>query len=141
MSKINKKESILEFMKQEGFEVKEDKVGEILILTDEDDFTIFSAITNTQIEFMVDICGENDVKPELLLKAYRMLLDQNTEIQPSCYGIESNNINNPRIVLVDSLAIENLDENELRLSLSSLAQNMVNAVEILNPFLKSPLTM
>jgi hypothetical protein len=38
MTKINTKESILEFMKQEGFEVEE-KEENVLILTDEDGYT------------------------------------------------------------------------------------------------------
>jgi len=36
--------------------------------------------------------------------------------------------------LVDSLALGNLDANEIQLSLSSLAQNTINAVEILSPY-------
>jgi hypothetical protein len=98
------------------------------------------AITDKQIEFTVDICGEKDIKPDKLLEAYRMLLDLNTEIQPTCYGINSSEAKNSRIILVDSLALENLDENELQLSISSLAQNTMNAVEVLNPYLKKPIT-
>lgn len=141
MSKLNTKESILEFMKQEGFEVKNQEGSNVLILTDEDEFNIFSVITDMQIELIVDICGENDVKLDKLLEAYRMLLNRNTEIQPSCYGINSSEAGNARIVLVDSLALENLDENELKLSLSSIAQNTVNAIEILNPYLKNPMSV
>jgi hypothetical protein len=90
-----------------------------------------------QIEFMVDICGEKDLQPNRHLEAYRMILDLNTEILPTCYGIDTTDPENPRIVLVDSLALENLDENELHLSLSSLAQNTVHAVEILSPYHKT----
>jgi hypothetical protein len=90
-----------------------------------------------QIEFIVDICGEKDLKPDKLLEAYRMLLDQNTEILPTCYGIDTTEPENPRLVLVDSLALENLDANELQLSLSSLAQNTINAVEILSSYHKT----
>jgi len=136
MSKLNTKASIKEFLKQEGYEVKEQQNSEVMLITDEDDFTIFSIINDLQIEFIVDICGENDIYPDKLLEAYRMLLDQNTEILPTCYGIDNSNSKNPRIVLVDGLALENLDVNELQLSLSSLAQNTLNAVEILKPYCK-----
>jgi hypothetical protein len=139
MSKLNTKSAIIEFMKQEGFEVTEKEDGNVLVLSDEDGFTIFSAITDVQIEFMVDICGESDLKADKLLEAYRMLLDQNTEVQPTCYGIDSSESGNPRIVMVDSLPLENLDVNELQLSLSSLAQNTVNAVEILTKYLIVPI--
>jgi hypothetical protein len=140
MPKFNTKESIIEFMKQEGFEVKEQK-GDVLVLTDEDGFTIFSAINDMQIEFMVDICGEKDLKQDRLPEAYKKLLDMNTEILPTCYGIDNSESGNPRVVLVDSLALENLDENELQLSLSSLAQNTINAVRMLNPYLINPMSV
>ncbi len=140
MPKLNTKESIVKFMKQEGFEV-EDQKDEVLVLTDEDGFTIFSVVTDMQIEFMVDICGEKDIKSDKILEAYRTLLDMNTEILPTCYGIDSSESGNVRIVLVDSLAIGNLDENELQLSLSSLAQNTISAVEILNQYRKNPVSI
>jgi uncharacterized protein YjfI (DUF2170 family) len=137
MTKLNTKTTITEFLEQEGYEVDEQHEGGILVITDEDGFTIFAAITDMQIEFMVDICGEEDLHSEKLLEAYRMLLDQNTEILPTCYGIDTTEAENARIVLVDSLALENLDENELKLSLSSLAQNTINAVEILSSYHKT----
>lgn len=137
MSKLNTKEAITEFLKQEGYEVTEKEDGNVLVITDEDGFTIFSVITDKQIEFVVDICGEKDLRSDKMLDVYRMLLDLNTEIQPSCYGINSMESDNPRIVLVDSLPLENLDVNELQISLSSLAQNTVSAVEVLTPYMKS----
>ena len=137
MSKLNTKASIKEFLEQEGYKVTEQGSGDVMLISDEDGFSIFSVITDTQIEFMVDICGEKDLQQDKLLEAYRMLLDQNTEILPTCYGIDSSESGNPRIVLVDSLTLENLDQNELQLSLSSLAQNMINAVEILRNYYKT----
>ncbi len=136
MSKLNTKEAIVNFLKQEGYEVTEKEDGNVLIITDEDGFTIFSVITDKQIEFVVDICGEKDLKDDKLLDIYRKLLDLNTEIQPSCYGINTIESDNSRIVLVDSLPLENLDVNELQISLSSLAQNTISAVELLTPYMK-----
>ena len=137
MAKLNTKTTITEFLESEGYEVEEQQDGEVLVVTDEDGFTIFAVVTDMQVEFMVDICGESDLKSGDVLKAYRMLLDQNTEILPTCYGIDSTESEDARIVLVDSLALENLDANELQLSLSSLAQNTINAVEILSPYHKT----
>ena len=137
MAKLNTKTTVTEFLEQEGYEVEEKQDGEVLVVTDEDGFTIFVVVNDMQIEFMVDICGESDLKPDSLLEAYRMLLDQNTEILPTCYGIDTTDSANPRLVLVDSLALENLDVNEIQLSLSSLAQNTINAVEILSPYHKT----
>ncbi|MGB9595567.1 MAG: type III secretion system chaperone [Candidatus Poribacteria bacterium] len=137
MSKLNTKESIVKFLKQEGYEVTEKEDGNVLVITDEDGFTIFSAITDKQIEFVVDICGEKDLKEDKMAEIYRILLDLNTEIQPTCYGINNLESEDPRIVLIDSLPLENLDVNELQISLSSLAQNTISAVELLTPYLKS----
>ena len=137
MAKLNTKTTITEFLEQEEYEVVEQRDGEVMVVTDEDGFTIFAVVTDMQIEFMVDICGESDLKPDKLLDAYRMILDQNTEILPTCYGIDTTESSNARVVLVDSLALENLDANELQLSLSSLAQNTINAVEILSPYHKT----
>ncbi|MBD3184103.1 hypothetical protein GF312_17595 [Candidatus Poribacteria bacterium] len=137
MAKLNSKESIKEFMEQEGYEVEEQQVGDALVISDEDGFTIFTVISDMQVEFMVDICGAKDLQENSLLEAYSMLLDQNTEILPTCYGIDTTDPDNHRIVLVDSLALENLDANELQLSLSSLAQNTMHAVEILSPYHKT----
>ena len=137
MAKLNTKTTITDFLELEGYEVDEQQDGEVLVVTDEDGFTIFAVVTDMQIEFMVDICGRNDLKSDKILEAYGMLLDQNTEILPTCYGIDSTESENSRIVLVDSLALDNLDVNELQLSLSSLAQNTINAVEILSPYHKT----
>ncbi len=137
MAKLSTKIALVEFLEQEGYEVEEKQDGEVLIITDEDGFTIFGVVTDIQFEFMVDICGENDLQSDKLLEAYRMLLDQNTEILPTCYGIDTTDAENSRIVLVDSLALENMDASEVKLSLSSLAQNTINAVEILSPYHKT----
>jgi hypothetical protein len=137
VSKLNTKEAIVEFLKQEGFEVSEKEDEHVLVISDEDDFTIFSVINDSQIELMVDICGESDLIADKLLTAYGMLLDMNTKIQPTCYGIDNTEKGDPRIVLVDSLPLENLDVNELQLSLSSIARNTISAVEILTPYLKA----
>jgi hypothetical protein len=137
MSKLDTKEAIVGFLKQEGFEVSEKEDGNVLIISDEDDFNIFSVVNDSQIELMVDICGENDLVADKLLKAYGMLLDMNTKIQPTCYGIDNTENGDPRIVLVDSLPLGDLDASELQLSLSSIARNTISAVEILTPYLKA----
>ena len=113
MAKLNTKAAIIEFMEQEGYKIEEKQDGEVLVMTDEDGFTIFAVMTDVQIEFMVDICGENDLQPDKLLEAYRMLLKNNTEMLPTCYGIATTDPGNPRVVLVDSLALEDLDASEL----------------------------
>lgn len=133
MQKLNTKDKIKAFLEREGYEVTEKDDG-VMLITDEDGFTIFAMISDIQIEMMVDICGEDDLHPDKLLEAYRMLLDKNTEILPTCYGIYRSEDGAVRIVLVDSLVLESLDENELKFSLSSIAQNTFSAVELLTPY-------
>ena len=137
MSKLNTKEAIVEFLKQEGLKVTEKEDSNVLVISDEDDFTIFSVVNDSQIELMVDICGVNNLIADKLLTAYCMLLDLNTKIQPTCYGIDNTEKEDPRIVLVDSLPLEDLDVSEFQLSLSSIARNTIHAVEILTPYLKA----
>ena len=97
---------------------------------------IGSLITNEQIEFVIDLCGINDLDKNKLQEIYEKILDENTEILPSSFGIDSGNPEDKRLVLVDSLAIENLDENELLLTLDALSLNVIDAYDLLEEYLK-----
>ena len=134
MSKLNTPVDITVFLDEQGYSaVPED---DILIIQDEDGLNIFAVVDETQIEFMVDLCSVNDLDTSQLEDIYRNILDQNTEILPTGFGIDSSDPDDNHIVLVDSLATENLDANELLLALDSLAVNVVTAHELLLPYLK-----
>ena len=135
MSKISTQAEITAFLNAQGYSVAED--GSILIIQDEDGLNIFAAVDESQIEFMVDLCSVNDLNTTNVEEIYEKILDQNTEILPSCFGIDSTESDDKRIVLVDSLALENLDTNELLLSLDSLAVNVITAHDLLALYLKS----
>ena len=135
MSKINTRAEITAFLNAQGFSIEED--GSILIIRDEDGLNIFAAVDESQIEFMVDLCSINDLNSTNVEEIYEKILDQNTEILPTCFGIDSTESDDKRIVLVDSLALENLDTNELLLSLDSLAVNVITAHDLLALYLKS----
>jgi uncharacterized protein YjfI (DUF2170 family) len=134
MSKLNTQADIIAFVKEQGYSITED--SSIVIIQDEDGLNIFAVIDESQVEFMVDLCSLNDLETAKLGETYERILDQNTEILPTCFGIDSTDPDDKRIVLVDSLAIENLDVNELLLSLDSLAVNVVTAHDLLFPYLK-----
>lgn len=135
MSKLNTQADITAFLKAQGYRTSEE--GSILIIQDEDGLNIFAAVDESQIEFMVDLCSVNDFNATDIAEIYEKILDQNTEILPTCFGIDSTETDDKRIVLVDSLALENLDTNELLLSLDSLAVNVITAHDLLSLYLKS----
>ncbi len=134
MTQLSTKSEIVSFVQEQGYTTQEK--DPLLILQDEDGLTIFAVIDDTQVEFMVDLCGVGDLDEGNLEEIYERILDQNTEILPCCFGIDSDDPNDKRIVLVDSLATENLDDNELLLALDSLAVNVITAHDLLSPYIK-----
>ena len=133
MSKLNTKTGITTFLSNQGYNITDR--GAVLLL-ENDELNIGSLITSEQIEFVIDLCGINDLDKNKLQEIYEKILDENTEILPSSFGIDSGNPQDKRLVLVDSLAIENLDENELLLTLDALALNVINAYDLLEKYLK-----
>lgn len=133
MTQLNAKAEIISFVQEQGYTTQEQ--DPLLILQDEDGLNIFAVIDDTQIEFMVDLCGVGDLDGSKLEEIYERILDQNTEILPCCFGIDSDDPSDKRVVLVDSLATENLDDNELLLALDSLAVNVITAHDLLSPYL------
>ena len=133
MTQLSTQAEIVSFIREQGY-TAQDK-DPLLVLQDEDGLNIFAVIDDTQIEFMVDLCGVNDLDATNLEEIYERILDQNTEILPCCFGIDSDDPNDKRIVLVDSLATENLDDSELLLALDSLAVNVITAHDLLSPYI------
>jgi hypothetical protein len=135
MPKLNTPSDIIAAIQGKGYTATEK--DSLLIIQDEDEVNIFTVMDESQIEFMVDLCGLDELDTTKLVEIYEKLLDENTEILPTCFGVDSDDPNNKRIVLVDSLAVENLDENELLLSLDSLTVNVATAHDLLSPYFKS----
>ena len=133
MSKLNTKTGITTFLSNQGYNITDR--GAVLLL-ENDEVNIGGLITGEQIEFVIDLCGINDLDKNKLQEIYEKILDENTEILPSSFGIDSGNPKDKRLVLVDSLAIENLDENELLLTLDALALNVIDAYDLLEKYLK-----
>jgi hypothetical protein len=133
MTQLSSKAEIISFVEQQGYTTENQ--DPLLILRDEDGLNIFAVIDDTQIEFMVDLCGVSDLDGLKLEEIYEKILDQNTEILPCCFGIDSDDPSDKRMVLVDSLATENLDDNELLLALDSLSVNVITAHDLLSPYI------
>ncbi len=133
MATVKRQVEIIDFVQEQGYTIQEK--GPLLVLTDEDGLTIFAVIEENQIEFMVDLCGVSALDESKSEEIYEKILDQNTEILPCCFGINSDDPSDKRVVLVDSLATENLHDNELLLALDSLAVNVVTAHDLLSPYI------
>ena len=133
MSKLNTKTGITTFLSNQGYNITDQ--GAVLLL-ENDELNIGGLITDEQIEFVIDLCGINDLDQNKLQEIYEKILDENTEILPSSFGIDSGDPKDKRLVLVDSLAIENLDGNELLLALDALALNVIDAYDLLEKHLK-----
>jgi len=133
MSKLNTKTGITTFLSNQGYNITDR--GAVLLL-ENDELNIGGVITGEQIEFVIDLCGINDLDQNKLQEIYEQILDENTEILPSSFGIDSGDPKDKRLVLVDSLAIENLDGNELLLTLDALALNVIDAYDLLEKYLK-----
>ena len=133
MSKLNTKTGITTFLSNQGYNITDR--GAVLLL-ENDEVNIGSLITGEQIEFVIDLCGINDLDKNKLQEIYEKILDENSEILPSSFGIDSGNPEDKRLVLVDSLAIENLDKNELLLTLDALTLNVIAAYDLLEKYLK-----
>ena len=134
MAKLNTPSSIIEFLQGQGYTATAQ--DSVLIIQDEDGVNIFAVINESQIEFMIDLCGLNQLNLQKLEEIYEKILDQNTEILPSCFGIDSDDPDDKRVVLVDSLATENMDTNELLLSLDTLTLNVATAHGLLLPYIQ-----
>ena len=133
MSKLNTKTGITTFLSDQGYNITDQ--GDVLLL-ENDELNIGGLITGEQIEFVIDLCGINVLDQNKLQEIYEQILDENTEILPSSFGIDSGDTKDKRLVLVDSLAIENLDGNELLLALDALALNVIDAYDLLEKYLK-----
>ncbi len=133
MSKLNTKTGITTFLSNQGYNITDQ--GAVLLL-ENDELNIGGLITDEQIEFVIDLCSINDLDKGKLQEIYEKILDENTEILPSSFGIDSGNPEDKRLVLVDSLAIENLDKNELLLTLDALTLNVIAAYDLLEKYLK-----
>ena len=133
MSKLNTRTGITTFLSNQGYNITDR--GAVLLL-ENDELNIGGLITGEQIEFVIDLCGIHDLDQNKLQEIYEQILDENTEILPSSFGIDSGDPKDKRLVLVDSLAIENLDGNELLLTLDALALNVIDAYDLLEKYLK-----
>ena len=88
MSKLNTKTGITTFLSNQWYNITDR--GAVLLL-ENDELNIGGLITDEQIEFVIDLCSINDLDKSKLQEIYEKILDENTEILPSSFGIDSGN--------------------------------------------------
>lgn len=93
----------------------------------ENEFPVFLNIDKEQIFFEVDLGNIESIASKDL---YFKMLDLNTEILPVSLGINNCKEDDPRLVLVESREVKNLDDNEVLKVFSSL-ELAVDRVEAL----------
>ena len=118
-------QNIKEFLEDQDFFVEQ--VTEKVIRVQRDgELPTFVHRDGNSLYFEVDLLGVNDIETDQQLCF--QLLDLNTEILPVSVGIDSSEADNPRIVLVESREVSNLDHNEL-LSVFNSLEIAVDRVE------------
>jgi uncharacterized protein YjfI (DUF2170 family) len=118
-------QNIREFLEGQDFFVEQ--VTEKVIKVQRDgELPVFVHREDNNLYFEVDLLGINDI--EASQELYFQLLDLNTEILPVSSGVDSSDPDNPRLVLVESREVSNLDHNEL-LSVFNALELAVDRVE------------
>ena len=71
MARLSAKTEIIDFVQEQGYTAQDQ--DPLLVLKDEDGLTIFAVIDDTQIEFMVDLCGVNALDGSKLEEIYERI--------------------------------------------------------------------
>ena len=124
--------SLMGFLQDNDFIV--DRVTDSVIqISRFEELPIFIHTKGNSLYFEVDLGSISEMASE---KLYFDLLDLNTEILPVSVGIDRADNRDPKLVLVESREIQNLDENEL-LSVFNALELATDKVEsILSAHLK-----
>ncbi len=104
------------FLEEREFDV-EGVTESVIKIIRFDELPIFIHGKSENLYFEVDLGSVKELSSE---KLYFELLNLNTEILPVSVGIDTTNADDPRLVLVESREVSNLDENEFMSVISAL---------------------
>lgn len=113
-----------DFLLDQGF-IVEEMEGEVLSVKRPGELPIFISLNRSSLFFEVDL---GNISAFADKEFYYKILDLNTEILPVSVGIDSTNSDDPRLVLVETREIANLDDNEI-LSVLDAMEIAVDKVE------------
>jgi hypothetical protein len=123
---------IIEFLQNNGYKT-ENIAGNVISIQKGEEFPVYVNIDGNVLFFEVDLGNISEIASQEL---YFKLLSMNTEILPVSVGIDTTEAGDPRLVLVESREIDNLDDNEM-LSVFDAFELAIDKVEsILAAYLK-----
>ncbi|HUV07247.1 MAG TPA: CesT family type III secretion system chaperone [Spirochaetia bacterium] len=123
---------LLDFFQVHSFFV-EQVTDKVLRVNRTGEVPVFLNVDEKTVYFEVDLGNIAGFANEEL---YFKLLDLNTEILPVSVGINSTKKADPRLVLVESREVKNLDENELLTVFAALELAVDKVEEVLSEYLK-----
>lgn len=123
---------IIEFLQNNGYKT-ENVAANVISIQKGEEFPVYVNIDGNVLFFEVDLGNISEIAGQEL---YFKLLSMNTEILPVSVGIDTTEADDPRLVLVESREIDNLDDNEM-LSVFDAFELAIDKVEkILAVYLK-----
>ncbi len=126
------KRSLDDFLHDHGF-IVESVNGEVLSVKRPGELPIYISISSNSLFFEIDL---GNVSSFADAELYYKILDLNTEILPVSVGIDSTDGSDPRLVLVETRELANLDDNEV-LSVLDAMEIAVDKVEkLLSKYVK-----
>jgi hypothetical protein len=128
----NQETPLLDFFQLHSFFV-EQVTDNVLKVNRTGEIPVFLNVDEKSIYFEMDLGNITSIASEEL---YFKLLDLNTEILPVSIGISSTKKADPRLVLVESREVKNLDENELLSVFAALELAVDKVEEVLSDYLK-----
>ena len=127
--KTQREDELARFLESNGFTVEE-LANDVFRIQREDELPVFLKVDDKQIYFEVDLGNiEAILSQDLLLS----LLALNTEILPVSAGLDTTNVNDRRLVLVESREIGDLSDQELLAVFDALELAVDRVTELLSP--------
>ena len=111
----------------------EELTAKVLKVKRTGEIPVYMNVEESVIFFQVDLGNVSKIAGDDL---YFRLLDLNTEILPVSIGISTTNTSDPRLVLIESREISNLDDNEILSVFAALELAVDKVEEMLSEYLK-----
>lgn len=101
---------LLGFLSSQGFEVEVLSEHVFKITRDAEELPVYLSHNDGALYFEVDLGNVSDIADQNLLQE---LMDLNTEVLPVSFGFNTTNVEDPRLVLVESRVTGDLSDEEL----------------------------
>lgn len=129
---IRKEQELLEFLQMNDFQI-EDIGSSVYRIVRDEELPVFVSIKDSGLYFEVDLGNISEIGSK---EVYFELLDLNTEILPVSFGINNTNPENPRLVLVESRELGDLNDHELLSVFDALELAVDRAEKFLSQLIK-----